>query len=335
MTVEEQMKRTVLAVLAAVMLVAGAPAVEAQQKYPSKPVRVVTAFGAGSATDIVARLLAEQLRPILGENVIVENKPGAFGILAIEEMARAQPDGHTLMLGNISTNVITPLLYGSRFSINFEKDIVHVSRVGILPNLFLCTAKNFPPKTMAEFIAYAKERPGQVNYATNAVGSFPHFDSEILSRRAGITMTHIPVKEGPPAFMRDMVTGDIHCAFVNAASAAPLVRSGSLRALGAVADQRLAEYPDVPTMTELGMPDVGTQLWSGILAHAATPQPILEAIHAAVSKALQTEALQAAYRKQSVIPAPTKSLADNRAWVDGETAKWRRIIDEVKLDIPK
>jgi tripartite-type tricarboxylate transporter receptor subunit TctC len=286
---------------------------------------VVTAFGAGSATDIVARLLAEQMRPILGENVIVENKPGAFGILAIEEMARARPDGHTLMLGNISTNVITPLLYRNRFSINFEKDVVHVSRVGILPNLFLCTTKNFPPKTMAEFIAYA----------TNAVGSFPHFDSEILSRRAGIKMTHVPVKEGPPAFMKDMVTGDIHCAFVNAASAAPMVRNGLLRPLGAVADQRIAEYPDVPTMAELGMPDVGTQLWSGVLAHSSTPQPVLEKIHAAITKALQSESLQANYKKQSVIPAPTKSLADNKAWVDGETEKWKRIIDEVKIDLSK
>lgn len=329
------MKRIALVLAALVAALIGHATAEAQEKFPSKPIRVVTAFGAGSATDIVARLLAEQMRPILGENVIVENKPGAFGILAIEEMARARPDGHTLMLGNISTNVITPLLYRNRFSINFEKDVVHVSRVGILPNLFLCTTKNFPPKTMAEFVAYAKERPGQINYATNAVGSFPHFDSEILARRAGITMTHVPVKEGPPAFMKDMVTGDIHCAFVNAASAAPLVRSGQLRALAAVADQRLAEYPDVPTMAEVGFPDVGTQLWSGVLAHAAVPQPILETIHAAITKALQSETLQANYKKQSVMPAPTKSLADNKAWVDGETAKWKRIIDEVKIDLPK
>lgn len=329
------MKRLLLLFVAAVTLLAGPAELRAQDKFPNRPVRIVTAFGAGSATDIVARLLAEQLRPILGENVIVENKPGAFGIIAIEEMARAKPDGHTLMLGNISTNVITPLLYANRFKINFAKDVVHVSRVGILPNLFLCTVKNFPPKTMAEFIAYAKERPGQINYATNAVGSFPHYDSEILARRAGIKMTHIPVKEGPPAFMKDMVTGDIHCSFVNAASAAPMVRNGLLRALGAVSDQRIAEYPDVPTMAELGFPDVGTQLWSGVLAHSATPQPILEKIHAAITKALQTETLQAAYKKQSVIPAPTKSLADNKAWVDAQTEKWKKIIAEVNLDLPK
>lgn len=329
------MKRLLLILVAIVTLLAGPAELRAQEKFPSKPIRIVTAFGAGSATDIVARLLAEQLRPILGENVIVENKPGAFGIIAIEDMARAKPDGHTLMLGNISTNVITPLLYRDRFKINFEKDVVHVSRVGILPNLFLCTAKNFPPTTMAEFIAYAKERPGQINYATNAVGSFPHYDSEILARRAGIKMTHIPVKDGPPAFMKDMVTGDVHCAFVNAASAAPMVRNGMLRALGAVSDQRLEEFPDVPTMAELGLPDVGTQLWSGVLAHAATPQPVLETIHAAITKALQTEILQAAYKKQSVIPAPTKSLAENKAWVDSQTEKWKKIIAEVNIDIPK
>jgi len=329
------MKRVLVSLMTAAVLMAAPGAASAQEKYPNKPIRVVTAFGAGSATDIVARLLAEQVRQVLGENVIVENKPGAFGILAIEDMARARPDGHTLMLGNISTNVITPLLYGNRFTINFDKDVTHVSRVGILPNLFVCTVKNFPPKTMAEFIAYAKERPGQINYATNAVGSFPHFDSEILARRAGIKMVHVPVKDGPPAFVKDMVKGDIHCAFVNAATAAPLLRSGMLRALGAVSDKRLEEFPDVPTMAELGLPDVGTQLWSGILAHSSTPKPILETIHGAVTKALQSDALQASFKKQSVMPAPTKSLDDNKAWVDGETAKWKRIIDEVKLDLPK
>jgi tripartite-type tricarboxylate transporter receptor subunit TctC len=188
---------------------------------------------------------------------------------------------------------------------------------------------------MAEFVAYAKQRPGKILYATNAIGSFPHFDSEILARRAGIDMVHVPVKGGPPDFMKDMITGDVHVAFVNAASSAGFIRGGQLRALAAVSEQRLAEFPDVPTMAEVGFPGVGTQLWSAMTAPAGTPREMLETLNAAVTKALNSETLKEAYKKQSVIPAPTPSLAATQEWLKGEVAKWNGIINEVKIEIPE
>ena len=307
----------------------------AQETFPSRPIRIITAFAPGSATDIIARLAGEQLHRVLGQNVVVENKPGAFGIVAIEEMARARPDGHTLMVGNISTSVLTPLLYRKKFTIDPDKDVAIVSRVAILPNLWVVTGKDFPPKTMAEFIDYAKARPGQIRYASNAIGSFPHYDSEILARRAGLKMEHIVYKGGPPEFLKEIVSGDIQAAFSNAASSAAFIKSGQLRALATVTEQRLPEYPDVPTMAELGFPGVGTPLWSAIYAPGGTPDDVLQKLNAAVMKALSAPEFAESVKKQFVQPAPSGSLEETRAWLRGEVAKWTAIVDEVKLEIPE
>ena len=307
----------------------------AQEKFPSKPIKIITAFAPGSATDIIARILAEQLRIDLGQSVVVENKPGAFGIVAIEEMARSRPDGHTLMVGNISTSVVTPLLYRSKFKINPEKDITIVSKVAELPSFFAVTTKNFPPKTLAEFVAYAKERPGKVLYSTNAVGSYPQYDTELLAKHFGIQLTHIPVKEGPPGFMKDMATGDIHSAPINVASAIPYLKGGQLRALYVNSSERLADFPDVPTTKELGIEGIGSRLWSAMFAPAGTPKETLVAVNAAVQKALAAPALKEIYGKQYIVASPSGSLEQSQAWLDDQFAIWRRKIAEVKIDIPE
>src|SRR5436853_2942247 len=167
----KQMQRLALMILAALCLSTQAPA-QAQDKYPSKPVRVLVPYAPGGATDLIMRVLGEQMRVSLGQSFVVENKPGAFGIVAIEEMARARPDGYTLFVGNVSTNAITPALFANKMKINFEKDLVSVGRIADLPSLVIAIAKDFPPKTLAEFIAYAKQHPGKVRYASAGVGSF-------------------------------------------------------------------------------------------------------------------------------------------------------------------
>src|SRR5437879_2919504 len=169
------MNRVAVLILS-ILTLAFAPSAHAQDKFPSKPIKVITAYGPGSATDIIIRILGEQLRQVLGQSIVVENKPGAFGIIAIEEMARARPDGYTLMIGNVSTNAITPVLFKSKFSIDYERDVVPLARLAELPSFFVVTAGDFPPKTFAEFIAYAKQHPGKVRYAHPGNGSFPHLD---------------------------------------------------------------------------------------------------------------------------------------------------------------
>src|SRR5262249_14895570 len=202
------MKRLCVLLLSAFCLVLSGAAM-AQDKYPSKPVRVVLPYAPGGATDIITRVVGEQLRQILGQPFVVENKPGAFGILAIEEMAKSKPDGYTLMVGNVSTNAITPVLYKDKFKIDFEKDVVSVDRLATLPSFFIVTAKDFPVKTLAEFIDYAKKNPGKVRYNSAGIGSFPHFDMEIFARRAGIDIVHIPVKAGAAGMINDLVNGDV------------------------------------------------------------------------------------------------------------------------------
>jgi tripartite-type tricarboxylate transporter receptor subunit TctC len=329
------MRRLLSALLIACAIGLTATPAGAQDKFPNRPLKIMVAFAPGSATDIIARVLAEYLRPILGQSVIVENRPGAFGIIAIEEMARSKPDGHTLMLGNISTSVVTPLLYRKKFQINPETDIVVVSRIAEMPSVFAVTTRNFPPKTLAEFVAYAKERPGKVLYSTNAVGSYPHYDTEILAKHLGIRLSHVPVKEGPPGFMKDMAAGDIHAAPINIASALPFLRGGQLRALYTNANERLKEFPDVPTTTELGINDVGSRLWSALFAPASTPPAVLQALNGAIQQALNSDALKQTYSKQHIVPSPSGSLAETKTWLSGQFDRWRSRIASVKIDIPE
>src|SRR5213078_1155265 len=241
------MKRLTLLILLALAATTAA----AQDKYPAKPIKVVLPFGPGSATDIVMRIVGEQMRPILGQPVVIENKPGAFGILAIEEMARSKPDGYTLQIGNPGTNVLTPIIYKKKFKIDYDKDVTLVTRLSEVPLVLGATTKDFPPKTYAEFIAYAKANPGKVRYASVGVGSNNHYDTEAFAQWAGIALTHIPNKGGGAAITNDVLRGDVHVVLVNAASSAGLAKSGMIRVLAVMADQRLPEYPDVPTLKEL------------------------------------------------------------------------------------
>ena len=230
------MKRPDILLLSAVFLAVGGMQVAAQEKYPSKPVKVVVPFGPGSATDIVMRIVGEHMRAILGQPVVIENKPGAFGILAIEEMARSRPDGYTLQVGNPGTNVLTPIIYKKKFKVDYDKDVLMVTRLGEVPLVLAATTKDFPPKTYAEFIAYAKANPGKVRYASVGVGSNNHYDTEAFAKWAGIQLTHLPNKAGGAAITNDLVTGDAHVALVNAASSGGVIKGGQVRALAVMSD---------------------------------------------------------------------------------------------------
>lgn len=318
--------------LLAVALLTFSGGAAAQDKF-TRPLKIIVAFGPGSATDVTARILAEHMRAHTGQNVLVENKPGAFGIIAIEEMARAKPDGHTAMIGNVSTSALTPRLYRKRFSIDPEKDITAISRISVIPGFSIVSTKHMPARTFGEFIAYAKERPGQIRYSTTGIGAFTHYEAEVLQRRAGIKMVHVPMKEGPPAMVRDMLTGDIHIASMTMPTAAGLIAAGQLRPLVTSYETRLPEYPDIPTLAEVGFPGVGTSNWSMMYVPAATPRAMQEALHAAVSKALASSGLQEAYKKQIIIPTPSASITEAQAWLKIEMDRWERITNEVKLDL--
>ena len=305
----------------------------AQDKYPSRPVKVLVPYAPGGAVDIITRIVTEPMRQILGQTFVVENKPGALGIIALDELARAKPDGYTILFGNVNSNAITPVLYKKKMTFDYQRDITTVARLADVPGFLVATTKDFPPKTFAEFIAFAKKNPGKVRYSSVGVGSFPQYDMEILARKAGIDVLHIPNKAGAAGSLQDLATGDAQVGFVNLATAGGLVRSGQLRALAIITDERSPDYPDVPTMKELGYPGIGTLQWLAAFAPAKTPKAEIETLHRAMIEAMALPAVQANLKKQNMRAIPSTSAADAQTWLESEIANWQRITTEIKVDL--
>jgi len=317
--------------LAALGAASGAGAAD---KYPDRPVKVLVPYAPGGATDIVARIVGDAFQKVTGQSFVVVNKPGAFGLLAIDEMTKAAPDGYTLMIGNVSTNAITPIIYAKKLTSDYSKSVVAVTNLIDVPAFFLVTtANNFPPKTIAEFIDYAKKNPGKVRYGTVGVGSYPHYDMAYFAQRAdNLDLVALPNKNGASGVIQDMLRGDIQAAFLNVASTGGLVQSGKLRPLAVVNRTRLPEYPDLPTMQEAGFDGVGTIAWNGLFAPAATPKPTLEALFQAVQKAMAEPSAIEAFKKQHMDIATSKSLADAQSWLAGEIKRWQSITSTVTIE---
>jgi tripartite-type tricarboxylate transporter receptor subunit TctC len=258
-------------------------------------------------------------------------------MLAIEEMAKAAPDGYTLMVGNVSTNAITPILYKSKLPFDYNKSVTAVTRLVDVPAfLVVTTANDFPVKSVKDLVAYAKKHPGEVRYGTVGVGSYPHYDMAYFAKRAGdLDMVALANKNGASGVIQDMIRGDAQASFLNVASTAGIVKAGKLRPIALVNHQRLKDYPDLPTMDEVGFKGVGTIAWQGLFAPAATPKPVLDKIYAAVTKALQSPDVAAKFGKQHFNIVPNKSPADAQAWLAGEMKHWQTITQEVKLNLPK
>src|SRR5215468_6526317 len=323
----------ITSVLASMFCLAGLAA-QAQDNVPSKPVRVLVPYAPGGATDIVARIVGEQMRQSLGQSVVVENKPGAFGILAIEEMARARPDGYTLQVCNVSTNAISPVIVPDKFKISYDRDVAPVTNLIDVPAFLVVTTTNFAVKDVKELIDYARKNPGKLRYGTVGAGSYPHFDMAYFAKRAGdLDMIAIHNKAGAAGVINDMITGDTQASFLNVASTAAQVRAGKLKPIAVVNRERLAAYPDVPTMAEVGYPGVGTIAWNAMFAPAATPKAVLETLHKAAVDAMQTPSAKEALSKQNFNIVPSKSVDEAKSWIAGEIATWQKITAAVKIDV--
>jgi tripartite-type tricarboxylate transporter receptor subunit TctC len=327
------MKRLGILAVSVLCLAAGAAFGQAPDKYPSKPAKIIVPYGPGGATDIVARILADQLGKSLGQSFYVENRPGAFGIVALQDLVRSPADGYTLMIGNVSTNAITPIIYAQKLAIDYLKDVVPITDTVDIPEFLVATTKNFDVKNVPELVAYAKKNPGQVRYGTVGPGSYPHYDMAYFAKRAGdLDMIAIPNKAGASGVINDMLTGSTQVAFLNVASTAPQVNAGSFRALALVNHARLPDYPDLPTMQEVGFPGVGTIAWQGLFAPAGTPQDVAQKIFNATVAAMQTPEVRDAFKKQGFNIVPNASLDDAKTWLAGEMATWRKITSEVKIE---
>jgi tripartite-type tricarboxylate transporter receptor subunit TctC len=329
------MNRSIAILLSAACLAFGMAAASAQDKYPNRTVRVLVPYAPGGATDITARIVGDQMQKITGQPFVILNKPGAFGLLAIDEMVKAAPDGYTLMVGNVTTNAITPILYSKKMSFDYAKSVTAVSNLIDVPAfLLVTTANDFPVKSVAELIDYAKKNPGKVRYGTVGVGSYPHYDMAYFAKRADdLDMTALPNKNGASGVIQDMLRGDVQAAFLNVASSAGMVQSGKFRPIAVVNHERLPDYPNVPTMKEAGFADVGTVAWNGLFAPAATPKPVLDALHQIVMKALQSPEVQEKFKKQKMNIAPSSTVADANTWLDDQIKHWHTITGSVKIDV--
>ena len=329
------MKRLSVVLLSAFAVAFGTAAASAQDNYPSRPIKVIVPYAPGGATDITARIVGDEFQKITGQGFVILNKPGAFGIVAINEMVKAEPDGYTLMIGNVSTNAITPIIYKSKLNFDYGQRVTAVTNLVDVPAfLLVTTANNFPVKTVPELIDYAKKNPGKINYGTVGVGSYPHYDMAYFAKRAGdLNMAAFPNKAGAAGVIQDLLRGDIQAAFLNTGSSAGMVKAGKFRAIALVNHTRLADYPNIPTMKEVGFPDVGTIAWNAMFAPAGTPKPVLDKLYSAVAKALASPEVQAKFKKQNYNIVPSKSVADAQSWLADEIKHWQTITETAKIDV--
>ena len=330
------MRRWAWGLLHAFCLLGIATEAPAQAPYPAKPIRVLVPYAPGGLTDVVARLYSEQLRQSLGRGVFVENKPGASGIVAIEEMARARPDGYTIMIGNISTNGLTPVLLAKKMKIDYERDVQIVTQLADVPVFFLATttpfsSDHFSPKTFAEFLAYAKAHPGKVRYGSAGIGSYQQINTEILARRAGLELVHIPFKGGGAEIIRDLANGDIHVSWFNITNPIGMMKAGRVRALAIAAEERLAQHPDVPTLAEVGYPGMRASQWVAAFAPSGVPPDIIETLRKAFLKAMTVPDMQEAFARGGMLVPRQASIEDPRGWLREEMASWKRDVDDLHI----
>ena len=328
---EDAMIRT-MSLLATALLAALSAHVGAQPPdYPTRPIRLLIPFAPGGATDIIARMIEPKMSRALGQQVVVDNRPGAAGNIAVELTAQAQPDGYTLLVGNISTNSINPLLFAKQMKTNAIKDLAGVTKLVAIPNFILGSPK-LPANTLKEAIAYAKERPGQLNYQA-PLGSYSHLDMLALQAAAGIKMVHLPSR-GAGETLTAMLRGDIHITESNVASNIGGVRAGQVKAFAVTSDKRLADLPNVPTMAEAGFPGIGSLNWNGIFAPVRTPKPIVARLHAVAVAAMNELEAEGVLAKRQTPISISASPAEFDAYVQSEMKRWAKIIKDnnVRID---
>jgi tripartite-type tricarboxylate transporter receptor subunit TctC len=300
------------------------------QNYPARPIRVLIPFAPGGATDIVARIIEPKVSRALGQPFVVDNRAGAAGNIAVELTAQAQPDGYTMLVGNISTNSINPLLFADKMKSNALKDLTGVTLLVSIPNLIL-GGPTVPAKTLKEAIAYARERPGQLNYSA-PLGSYSHLDMLAFTAAAGIKMVHVPSK-GAGETLPLLLRGDTHITESNVASNIGAVRAGQIKAYAVTSDRRVGELPNVPTMAEAGFPGIGSLNWNGIFVPARTPKPIIAKLHAAAVAAMKELDAEGVLEKRQTPISVSGSPAEFNAFVQSEAKRWEKIIKDNKVRI--
>ena len=301
------------------MKAVGASAVD---DYPSRPLRAIVPNAPGGGSDISGRIVASALGEALGQQVVVDNRPGAGGTMGVSTAARAQPDGYTLLMGNISTHGINVAVF-KNLPYDPVKDFAPVSMLGTTPNV-LVVHPSVPAKTFKEFIAYAKVHPGTIRYGSSGTGGSPHLAMELLKSLTGTDMLHVPYKGSGPVTI-DLMSGQIHATSASVSSQLPYIKSGKLRPLAVTSAKRSAQLPDVPTVIESGVPGYEVTIWYGLFVPAGVPQRIIGRLHAELVKVLATPTLQQRMANAG-IDASSSTPSELSAFVKAEIAKWTQVV---------
>jgi tripartite-type tricarboxylate transporter receptor subunit TctC len=307
-----------------VAFVLGSAGVKAEDKYPSRPVRIVVSFSAGGPTDTVARVMGAKMADLLGQQFVVENKVGAGGNIGADLVAKAPPDGYTLLMATVSTHAINPGLY-KNMPYDPVRDFAPIGQVGVTPTL-LGVHPSVPATDVKSLVAVIKENPGKFTYGSSGLGSILHLCGEQFKALAGgINIVHVPYRGSAP-MMSDLVGGQISMAFDATPTALPQAQSGAIRAIGAGMATRMRAMPELPTLQEQGLKGFECYTWNAILAPAGTPQPIVDRLSEAINKALADPAVFKRLQEAGIDPTPGSTPKQATAFVKGELAKWAPII---------
>lgn len=297
------------------------------QAFPSRPLHMIVAFPPGGPNDIVGRIVAQKLGDALGQSVVVENRPGASGNIGTELVARAAPDGYTLLLGSAGPQAINPALY-KNLPFDVLRDLVPIALVAQVPSA-LVVNPSLPVRNVAELIALAKQQPGKLNFGSSGAGSTLHLSGELFALSAGIKLVHVPYKGTAPA-TADVAGGQIEMIFAAIPSVLPLVKAGKLRMLAVTTRTRSPTVPDIPTMAEAGLPDFEVTPWFGVFGTAGTPKPVVQRLNEEVRKLVARPDVQEALAKQGA-EAMSGTSEEFEAMLKAEMAKWARVVKEAGI----
>jgi tripartite-type tricarboxylate transporter receptor subunit TctC len=320
-------KRTLLCAIATAVCAFAAPA--SAQTYPSKPIRIVVGFAPGGPADVMARLISQRMTAILGQSIVVDNRPGAGGTIGARAVAESDPDGYTLLLGNTSTLIISPLVYRQ---VNYDpvKGFAPVALLGTTSNVLIVNPA-LPAKAVQDLIALARASPGKLNYSSAGIGTPPHLIGEMFKQRLGLDIVHVPYKGGGPS-VQAVVAGETQFSFENPAPSLPLVQAGNVRALAVTSEARTSQMPDLPTMIEAGVPDFTSVSFTAVVAPGGTPAAIVNRLNAAINESLKSSDVAGTLVKLSV-DAKISSPEEFAAFLAKERTKWTTVIKTAGIQV--
>jgi tripartite-type tricarboxylate transporter receptor subunit TctC len=299
-------------------------------RYPDKPIKILVGFAAGGGTDVAARILAQKMSEGLGQSVVVENRPGASGMIATEAVARAAPDGYTLLVGSQTTLAVAPILY-RKFSVDARKDFAAIAMVGISP-LVLVVHPSVPAQTVKDVIAMARGKPGGIDFGSGGLGTTPHMAGELFAVTAGIRMQHVAYRGEAPA-INDLIGGQLHLMFANLSAVIGNVKGGALRALAVTSAQRSDAVPEIPTVAESALPGFEAATWFALVAPAGTPRDVVARLNAEVQRIIADADVKQRFAALGMTAERSAPDALD-AFVAAEVGKWSKVIKDADIKAP-